>query len=150
MVLWSWFLQQWESKGNSPMPTTQTLLQMDLFQTLPFFDPPQTPIFFGSPLLVGGCVVVLGIPGSFCEPRCLEYCLFVFQEGLVFSCIPSIPGSSRYVKFVPLHQVVLVGFFLGEKAQLLHTWKIQVYCSVLNEQCSPHLQGEETLLNRFP
>ena len=32
-----------------------------------------------------------------------------------------IPGSSRYVKFLPL-----VGFF-GEKAQFLHTWKIQVY-----------------------
>ena len=32
-----------------------------------------------------------------------------------------IPGSSRYVKCMPL--VV----FLGEKAQILHTWKIQVY-----------------------
>ena len=32
-----------------------------------------------------------------------------------------IPGSSRYVKFLPL--VV----FFGEKAQILHTWKIQVY-----------------------
>ena len=32
-----------------------------------------------------------------------------------------IPGSSRYVKCMPL--VV----FLGEKAHILHTWKIQVY-----------------------
>ena len=37
----------------------------------------------------------------------------------------NIPGSSdRYVKFLPK----LVGF-LGEKAQILHTWKIQVFCS---------------------
>ncbi len=32
----------------------------------------------------------------------------------------SIPGSSRYIKFQPF------GRFLGEKAQILHTWKIQI------------------------
>ena len=32
-----------------------------------------------------------------------------------------IPGSSTYVKFLPF------GSFFGEKAQILHTWKIQVY-----------------------
>ena len=35
-----------------------------------------------------------------------------------------IPGSSRYVKFLPF------GCFLAEKAQILHTWKIQVYIYV--------------------
>ena len=32
------------------------------------------------------------------------------------------PGSSRYVRFLPF------GRFFGEKAEILHTWKIQVWC----------------------
>ena len=36
-----------------------------------------------------------------------------------------IPGSSRYVKFLPL------GSFFGEKAHVLHTWKIQICPSSL-------------------
>ena len=36
-----------------------------------------------------------------------------------------IPGSSRYVKFMPFGR-----FFFGEKAYILHTWKIQVYIHI--------------------
>ena len=32
-----------------------------------------------------------------------------------------IPGSSRYVNVLPFGR-----FFVGEKAEILHTWKIQV------------------------
>ena len=62
------------------------------------------------------------------------------KESIYDQCMHFIPGSSRHVNVLPFGRFC----FFGEKAQILHTWKIQV-CIYLHlaQKNQPKSHGSE-------